>query len=248
MRADPPPSASLMADQHTTTTSTDVQVVERDGLAEEDKIRELVGDRLDFTPFEFRRPWMRAFVGVLARTGDVSSAARAAEINYSWVFTVKKGDPVFAAAWREAEQIAADLLEQIAITRATTGEERIVTRTVRKFESRAGAPGANGEAGPVQHVLVEEIVTEERARVKSDALLMFLLKARRPEVFRERVDPSRVLAGDGGPVEVYRPLDLERARAIAILMVGETDDRAREHEDIEHGNANGVAPAELPPA
>lgn len=231
-----------MTDADLVTNTTKVEIVARRGLEDVAEIEQIVGDRLDLTPFEFRRPWMRAFIAAFARSGDASSSARAAGINHTHVFDVRKADPVFAAAWREAENIAADLLEQVAIRRATTGEERVTTRTTRKFASvEQQNPDPRGDP-VIRHVLVEETVVEERVNVKSDALLMFMLKARRPEQFRERVDPGRAGGGDPGPTEVYRPVDLERARAIAELMVAER----REHDDVEHdGSSNGHA--ELPP-
>lgn len=230
-----------MTDEIVTTTT--VEIVARPGLEDVAEIDRIIGDRLDLTPFEFRRPWMRAFIAAYARSGDPSSAARAAQINYTHVFDVRKADPVFAAAWKEADSIAADLLEQVAIRRATTGEEKVTTRTTRKFTS-VQTPNPDPRGEPInRQVLVEETVVEERVNVKSDAILMFLLKARRPEQFRERIDPGRVPDGAGGPVEVYRPVDLERARAIAELMVAED----REHADVDHedassnGSANGHA-------
>lgn len=224
-----------------TTKTSRVETVERPGLTEEAEIEKLVADRLDLTPYKFSRPWMGAFVAVLARTGDASSAARAAQINHTHAFDTRRANPVFAAAWAEAENIAADLLEQVAIRRATVGEERIVRRTTRKFQTVAGpTPEA-----PTERVLVEETIIEERVHVRSDALLMFLLKARRPEQFRERIDPRHQGAGDAPvAVEVYRFPNLERAAQLAALFTAEQ----RDHPDVE-GHANGSANGtpELPP-
>ena len=41
-----------------------------------------------------------------------------------------------AAAWEEAEEVGTDLLEQIALRRATVGEQRRVTRTRTKRDSK----------------------------------------------------------------------------------------------------------------
>lgn len=229
-------------------TSRTVEVVPRAGIDDEAAIAAIVGSRLDLTPYEFRRPWMRAFVAALARSGEVASAARAAEINYDHVYDVRKKDPVFAAAWREAEEVSVDLLEQLAIRRATTGEEKVVTRTTRKFSSEPQPPLPDGTAQPDRLVLVEESVVEERVNVKSDAMLMFLLKARRPDRFRERIDPARIINPDPGPVEVYRPVDDERAYAIAVLMVEERRELEPPPElpDIE-GEASSNGHGALPP-
>lgn len=188
-------------------TETTVEVVAREG-ADAATVAE-IGERIELTPFEFRRPWMKGFVAVLARTGDVSSAARAAQINRFYVYEVKRTDAVFRQAWVEAEAVATDLMEQMAIRRATVGEEQVVTRTTRKFD--------------VNNRLVEETTVEERTQRRSDALLMFMLRARRPDIYRERVD-HRVTGSDGeGPVEieVYRRPDPERLRELAVLYAQE---------------------------
>lgn len=187
-------------------TETTVEVVAREGI-EADAVAAF-GERLELTPFEFRRPWMKGFVAVLARTGDVSSAARAVEINYRYAYEARQKDPVFAAAWKEADDVAVDLMEQIAIRRATIGEEQVLTRTTRKFQ------GAT---------LIEETVVEERTARRSDALLMFMLRSKRPGKYRERVD-HRVTGGDGeGPVtvEVYRRPDAVRLAELAALYAEE---------------------------
>lgn len=203
-----------------------VEVVERPGLDAAEVA--LVEERVELTPFEFRRPWMRAFVAVLARTGDVASAARAAKINYRYVYTVRVNDPTFREAWAEAEKVATGLMEQIAIRRATVGEQQTVIRTTEKYD----------ETG----TLVERTVVEETQMRRSDALLMFMLRARRPDLYREKVD-HRVTGGDGGPVEVevYRRLDPERAAALALLFA-ESASEGNGHPDID-ASANGHSAA-----
>lgn len=62
------------------------------------------------------------FLEVLADQCNVSEACRAAAIGRSTVYQWRDGDPVFAAAWAEAEEQAADKLEKLAWDRAESGE------------------------------------------------------------------------------------------------------------------------------
>ncbi len=90
----------------------------------------------------------------------------------------RKGDEAFATAWDEALDAGTDALEDEAVRRAHEGVEE-----------------------PVFYQ------GEEVARVRkySDNLLMFLLKGRRPERFRERTEIS---GPGGGPVRVVLSVDL----------------------------------------
>jgi hypothetical protein len=62
-----------------------------------------------------------AFLAMLAETCNVSEACRAAEIGRRSAYDWREADPSFAAAWDEAEEVAADKLEKVAWDRATTG-------------------------------------------------------------------------------------------------------------------------------
>lgn len=59
-----------------------------------------------------------AFLRVLSESCNVSEAARAAKISRRSAYDWREADPEFAADWDEAEQIAADGLEQVAWDRA----------------------------------------------------------------------------------------------------------------------------------
>ena len=103
-----------------------------------------------------RRAWHSVFLDGLRATGNVSESARAANICRSRVYECRHRDPVFAAAWADALEAAADRLEMEAFRRAVEGigEDRFF---------RGDVVG--------------------RVTRYSDRLLMFLLKARRPERF-----------------------------------------------------------------
>lgn len=103
----------------------------------------------------------RQFLKALAETGNVSEAARKARLDRSHAYQIRRQDQTFAEAWDEALDIAVDLLEGEARSRAVEGVEQPrfhqgrICGTVRKY---------------------------------SDSLLMFLLRAHRPETFREGKD------------------------------------------------------------
>lgn len=133
--------------------------------------------------------WEKAFLTALAKTGNVTKAARAAKIDRSTAYKLRDEQPDFALAWQAAREEAADLLEAEAHRRAVTG----TLEPVYYQGKRCGT-----------------------IRRYSDTLLVVLLKANRPTKFRERHDVllskidysrlsteqlQRIAAGDD-PVEV----------------------------------------------
>jgi hypothetical protein len=100
----------------------------------------------------------RAFLAAYAETCSVTRAAKAAKIDRSTHYAWLTSDEEYRNAFAEAREQAADTLEDEAVRRAHEGVQRPVT-----------------VAG--QKVLVREY---------SDTLLIFLLKAIRPEKYRER--------------------------------------------------------------
>ena len=129
-----------------------------------------------------KKEWQAKFIKELCRTGNVSSACRKAKISRTVAYEDKAADPVFAAAWDEALEIATEALELEARRRAEKG----VLEPVFYQGKRVGA-----------------------IRRYSDTLLMFLLKAHRPEKYRENVRQELVGPG-GGPIEI-REVVIERA-------------------------------------
>lgn len=99
------------------------------------------------------------FLKALADTGNVSQAARAAKASRSRAYQLKAEDPDFAAEWGDALEIATDALDAEARRRAIDGVE-----------------------SPRFH---QGKITGS-AKKYSDTLLMFLLRAHRPELYRER--------------------------------------------------------------
>ncbi|MGH8323238.1 MAG: terminase [Steroidobacteraceae bacterium] len=113
--------------------------------------------------------WKPAFIESMAKTCNVTLASQAAGISRTYAYQARDADPQFAAAWDEAEQSAVDVLEAEARRRAAVGVSE-----------------------PVFHKGVQIA----SVRKYSDVLLIFLLKAHRPEKYRERIQ-HEVTPGDG---------------------------------------------------
>ncbi|GAA0737985.1 hypothetical protein [Sphingomonas japonica] len=136
------------------------------------------------------------FLEVLRQTGIVSRAAREAGVPSSTLYAHRARNKGFAADWDAAMAQALDELEAVLLERARDGTEKPVL-----FQGK--------------------VVSSVRSY--SDALAMFLLKAKRPEVY------DRIGGGSGAMVTVsaYEVLSEEDARG----EVRKRLDRLAEHED-----------------
>ncbi len=106
-----------------------------------------------------RRKWPEKFLIALSKTANVGAACRAASVDRTQPYSLRKKDPLFAEAWEAALDAALDVMEEECRRRGFEGFERDVYH--------------NGE-----------VVGKERHF--SDTLAIFLLKAHRPMKFRER--------------------------------------------------------------
>jgi hypothetical protein len=114
------------------------------------------------------------FLQVLRDTGgNVSRACMAIGQNRRRVYEWREKDPVFAQAWDEAVDSGTDELEEEARRRAFSGVDEPVF-----YQGE--------QCGEV--------------RKYSDTLLIFLLKGRRPDKYRENVRTELTGKG-GGPIE-----------------------------------------------
>jgi hypothetical protein len=102
-----------------------------------------------------------AFLDGLRSGLSVSGAASAAGIPRRTVYTWRDTDDAFADEWDKALEEGTDLMEDEALRRAVTGTDKPVFH-------------AGQQCGKI--------------REYSDTLMIFMLKARRPEKYRERVD------------------------------------------------------------
>lgn len=150
----------------------------------------------------------RAFLAAYAETGCVSRACKAADVgrrsHYRWLAESE----AYKAAFAEADDVATEALEAEARRRALDGVRR------HKFDRgrpimvpcRPGDPDGRcvEQAEDGSEVWAKPYVEHEY----SDTLLIFLLKGKRPEVYRDRVEAKHSGAVDlnhTGGVRVYLP-------------------------------------------
>ena len=111
-----------------------------------------------------------AFLSELGRLGTVTAAAEAVGVCRTHAYELRRNDPDFAEALTEALEEAADRLEEEARRRAVEGVVHPVMHGGKRVLDDDGTP-----------------LTIRR---HSDALLLALLKARRPLIFRDRLTPD----------------------------------------------------------
>jgi len=129
-----------------------------------------------------KKDWRDVFIAKLSKSPNVSAAARSAKVSRQTVYRVREEEPEFAAAWDEALAISLDDAEGELYRRAVKGTVKPVFQ------------------GGVQVGGVREY---------SDTLLIFMLKAHKPEVYRETVR-NELSGKDGGPIETTVKHDLSR--------------------------------------
>lgn len=108
-----------------------------------------------------RRDWKEIFLDALRQSPNVSAAAKAAGHSRQHVYVARDEDAAFALAWDDALAEAVDMAEGEAYRRAVEGVEKPVYQ-------------GGIRVGEVQDY--------------SDTLLIFLLKAHRPHLYREALD------------------------------------------------------------
>ena len=115
-----------------------------------------------------------AFLAAFAEHATVAAAAKAADVGRRTHYYWLEADEEYAARFKDVEEGVTEALEAEARRRAQVGVEEPVFYQGERVDM---------------------------IRRYSDTLLIFLLKARRPEVYRERFDHT--LAGpNGGPLIV----------------------------------------------
>ncbi len=108
-----------------------------------------------------------AFLGALSAGASITAACRSADLGRTTVYGWRASDDDFARSWDEAIEGGTDRLEDEAFRRAHDGVAEPVISGGRQVLDADGAP------------LV--------VRRYSDNLLVTLLKARRPERFKDRL-------------------------------------------------------------
>jgi hypothetical protein len=131
------------------------------------------------SPTATRPDWCERFLRFLASTGNVTASARLTPIDRSTVTKLRQRNAQFRRDYKRAKRDAVDAMEHEARKRAVKGTLVPIYQNGRRVGYK-----------------VE----------RSDALLMFMLKAERPEKFKDRSTVEHALAG---PV-----VDAQRQRAI----------------------------------
>lgn len=153
-----------------------------------------------------RRKWERGFIAALAETGNVSRAAKAAQIGRDAAYRLRGSDPDFARLWEEAEIEAAAMLEAEARRRAVDG-------LIRYKFTKTGDSIMHPRTGEPYYELEY-----------SDALLVALLKAHMPERYR---DNSRIEhAGKvDHQMEAMAQVDLSVLTSEELMRLAEIQDK-----------------------
>lgn len=105
--------------------------------------------------------WRKAFLASLSKNGNVTDACEVARIDRSTAYKSRANDEKFAALWDETVEVAVDRLESEAWRRATYGTNK-----------------------PVWYK--GQLVGTELEY--SDSLMQTLLKAHRPNKYKDRVE------------------------------------------------------------
>ena len=138
------------------------------------------------------------FLAALARGISITGAANEAGLGRRTVYDWRDEDPDFAAAWNDALEAGADILEDEARRRAADGVDEPVIAQGRLIRNEDGTP-----------------LTVKRY---SDTLMTLLLKGRRPNVYRERVSAD-IEANVKGKIE-HAPDDAFRDLIAAMEFAG----------------------------
>jgi hypothetical protein len=145
-----------------------------------------------------------AFLSAFRKTGNVGHAAEVAEICRKTHFNWRHDDPDYAAAFKLAQEDAADSLEKEARRRAEEGVRKLVTYKGELVRVPADPTKPfDATSNPLVPLVEHEY---------SDTLAIFLLKALRPAKFRETHRHEHTGA-NGGPIKSETkvgPLDLTK--------------------------------------
>ena len=130
------------------------------------------------------------FLAALSQTASVTRACEIASLPRRTVYNWRAMDVEFARAWEVALDLGTDALEDEAIRRATQGTERPV------FQGK-------------------QLVGHTRDF--SDTLLIFMLKARRPEKYRERHTPAPASLAEQALIEMVQSLTRHNALPLGSI-------------------------------
>lgn len=143
--------------------------------------------------------WNRAhFLDTFEWCGMVTMACKLTGICRTTVYEERQRNEEFATAWADVEERTTERMEREAYRRAVEGVDSPVLYKGEFVKTEDGSQ------------LVE--------REYSDTLLTFLLKARKPNVYRDNVS-VRHTGAEGGPIEIV-DVAIDRSRTVAGILAG----------------------------
>ena len=145
-------------------------------------------------PVSLSRARKRMFLEAIAEYGNIHAASRVTGIPRSIHYDLMKRDPEYAKAFHEATDVAIEAMEAEARRRAVEG----ITKDVYQGGRRVG-----------------------EVREYSDTLLMFLLKAVRPDRYRERVDLTVDIRREAERIAAAAGLETDAVIAEAERLIAE---------------------------
>lgn len=138
------------------------------------KLKRLGATQVDFqTALDYKKT---GFLVAFTQLGSINQAARIVQIKPEQVRRWKKKDPVFLKLFKRAEEAITMTIEDEALRRATEGQKRIILYKGQPVLVPKNLKKPNG----AQKIYVEH--------TPSDTLLMFLLRGRAPNKYRNNVD------------------------------------------------------------
>lgn len=145
------------------------------------------------------KPWPSVFLELFAECGNVSEACRGAGIGRTTAYRHRQADEAFALAWHDVEEEATDKMEAEAYRRGVKG---VLKPVFQKGE----------EVGQIREF--------------SDQLLIVLLKAHKPEKYRERIDHRHSGDAPAAPPLDVSKLSLAEAKSLRALLRKATPEKA----------------------
>jgi hypothetical protein len=149
------------------------------------------------------KPRVGVFLAVYGILGDITRAAKAAKINRSAHYRLIESSSQYAKAFHAAGQELGDKLVALAVERVQIGVKRLVMYHGKPvMVARDPSKRVDERKNPkVPHYEYEV----------SEGLHMSLLKALKPELFRERVS-AEVTGKNGGPIDSRLEIVFVRAQ------------------------------------
>lgn len=172
-----------------------------------------------------RHPKKRVMLAAVSNTGHVGKSCTMAEISRETHYNWLKKDPLYREAFNVAWDRAVDALEAEAVRRAFEG----VTKPVYHAGKRAVDIKTNEQGDIVRDPITNApIGVPAVVREYSDTLLIFLLKGKRPSVYRENYSIDNRFVDSQGRDRPFLLADADR-------LVAEAD--AEDAVEIKHNPA-----------